>query len=96
MRQKNKPLPSRHPISSGLFRSGGCGQAFDTLIVSGLFSGLSSLKRHRRVNAALKEEIAVIHAWSAKCQTPEEWERDKTAAAAAAATADSVTAPTGI
>lgn len=41
------------------------------------FTGLNSLKRHRAVNAALKQEIAAIHAWSAKCQTPEEWERDK-------------------
>ncbi|CEJ91958.1 Putative BolA domain-containing protein [[Torrubiella] hemipterigena] len=55
---------------------GGCGQAFTTLIVSSKFSGLNSLKRHRLVNAALKEEIAAIHAWTAKCQTPEEWERD--------------------
>ncbi|RDA87026.1 hypothetical protein CP532_3249 [Ophiocordyceps camponoti-leonardi (nom. inval.)] len=51
---------------------------------SALFNGLSSLKRHRLVNAALKDEIAAIHAWSAKCQTPDEWERDKAAAAAAA------------
>ncbi|KND92933.1 putative bolA-like protein C8C9.11 [Tolypocladium ophioglossoides CBS 100239] len=57
--------------------SGGCGQAFTTLIVSPRFQGLSSLKRHRLVNAALKEEIAAIHAWTAKCQTPDEWERDK-------------------
>lgn len=55
---------------------GGCGQAFTTLIVSPKFAGLNSLKRHRLVNAALKEEIAAIHAWTAKCQTPEEWERD--------------------
>ncbi|KAI1849714.1 hypothetical protein JX265_008053 [Neoarthrinium moseri] len=57
--------------------SGGCGQSFTSLIVSPKFSGLNSLKRHRAVNAALKDEIAAIHAWSAKCQTPEEWERDK-------------------
>ncbi|PFH63024.1 hypothetical protein XA68_10436 [Ophiocordyceps unilateralis] len=75
--------------------SGGCGQAFDTLIVSRLFNGLSSLKRHRRVNAALKDEIAAIHAWSAKCQTPEEWERDKAIAAAAAAVSPEPT-PTNI
>ncbi|KAM0811558.1 putative BolA-like protein [Seiridium cardinale] len=55
--------------------SGGCGQSFTTLIVSPKFAGLNSLKRHRAVNAALKEEIAAIHAWSAKCQTPEEWEK---------------------
>ncbi|KAI1210194.1 bola domain-containing protein [Annulohypoxylon truncatum] len=57
--------------------SGGCGQSFSTLIVSPTFAGLNSLKRHRAVNAAVKDEIAAIHAWSAKCQTPEEWERDK-------------------
>ncbi|CAG9991427.1 unnamed protein product [Clonostachys byssicola] len=57
--------------------SGGCGQAFTTLIVSPQFQGLNSLKRHRLVNGALKEEIASIHAWTAKCKTPEEWERDR-------------------
>ncbi|VUC23688.1 unnamed protein product [Clonostachys rosea] len=57
--------------------SGGCGQAFTTLIVSPQFQGLNSLKRHRLVNSALKEEIASIHAWTAKCKTPEEWERDR-------------------
>ncbi|KAK1767316.1 protein BOLA2 [Phialemonium atrogriseum] len=59
--------------------SGGCGQSFTTLIVSPDFAGKNSLKRHRLVNGALKEEIALIHAWSAKCQTPEEWEREKAA-----------------
>ncbi|KAI2616966.1 bola domain-containing protein [Hypomontagnella submonticulosa] len=57
--------------------SGGCGQSFTSLIVSPDFAGKNSLKRHRAVNAALRDEIAAIHAWSAKCQTPEEWERDK-------------------
>ncbi|KAL5612001.1 hypothetical protein BROUX41_000436 [Berkeleyomyces rouxiae] len=56
--------------------SGGCGQSFTALIVSSNFAGLNSLKRHRLVNAALKAEIASIHAWTAKCQTPEEFERD--------------------
>lgn len=65
--------------------TGGCGQSFTALIVSPQFAGLNSLKRHRTVNAALRDEIAAIHAWSARCQTPEEWERDKQAAAAAAA-----------
>ncbi|KAI1372206.1 bola domain-containing protein [Hypoxylon crocopeplum] len=59
--------------------SGGCGQSFTSLIVSPQFAGQTSLKRHRAVNAALKAEIAAIHAWSAKCQTPEEWARDKAA-----------------
>lgn len=61
--------------------TGGCGQAFTSLIVSPKFQGLNSLKRHRLVNAALKEEIASIHAWTAKCQTPEEWERTRATAA---------------
>ncbi|KAL1895815.1 hypothetical protein Cpir12675_003037 [Ceratocystis pirilliformis] len=55
---------------------GGCGQSFTALIVSPNFTGLNSLKRHRLVNSALKAEIASIHAWTAKCQTPEEYERD--------------------
>lgn len=52
------------------------------------FQGLNSLKRHRLVNAALKEEIATIHAWTAKCQTPEEWERDSAAAPSMDGTVD--------
>ncbi|KAF2965714.1 hypothetical protein GQX73_g7849 [Xylaria multiplex] len=55
--------------------SGGCGQSFTSLIVSPVFAGQNSLKRHRAVNAALRDEIAAIHAWSAKCQTPEEWQK---------------------
>ncbi|KAK7951227.1 uncharacterized protein PG986_006955 [Apiospora aurea] len=64
-------------MSALTLTEGGCGQSFTTLIVSPQFAGLNSLKRHRTVNAALKTEIAAIHAWSAKCQTPEEWEKDK-------------------
>lgn len=32
------------------------------------------LARHRLVNAALKAEIAAIHAWTPKCYTPEQWQ----------------------
>ncbi|KAL7619672.1 hypothetical protein AAE478_010213 [Parahypoxylon ruwenzoriense] len=60
--------------------SGGCGQSFTSLIVSPQFAGQTSLKRHRAVNAALRDEIAAIHAWSARCQTPAEWEREREAA----------------
>ncbi|KAH6891062.1 bola domain-containing protein [Thelonectria olida] len=83
-------LPTPPTLLAPLFRTrktslttytGGCGQAFNTLIVSPQFQGLNSLKRHRLVNAALKEEIAAIHAWTAKCQTQDEYERDKAAAA---------------
>ncbi|KAF5607170.1 uncharacterized protein FSUBG_5353 [Fusarium subglutinans] len=59
--------------------SGGCGQAFNSVIVSPQFQGLNSLKRHRLVNAALKDEIAIIHAWTAKCQTPEEYAKTSAA-----------------
>lgn len=51
------------------------------MIVSPDFAGKNSLKRHRLVNSALKEEIAAIHAWTAKCQTPEEWQKGQAAAA---------------
>lgn len=27
------------------------------------------------MNSALKDELAVIHAWTVKCFTPEEWEK---------------------
>lgn len=50
--------------------SGGCGQAFDVIIVSAAFQGLTTLKRHRLVNDALKEEIASMHAFSQKTYTP--------------------------
>ncbi|MCJ1376458.1 hypothetical protein MMC20_007701 [Loxospora ochrophaea] len=54
--------------------SGGCGQAFQAIIVSPQFAKKNSLARHRLVNSALKAEIAAIHAWTPKCFTPEEWE----------------------
>ncbi|RPB06050.1 bola-like protein, partial [Choiromyces venosus 120613-1] len=55
--------------------SGGCGQMFEAIIVSPVFKGKTTLMRHRTANAALKEEIAGVHAWSQKCFTEEEWER---------------------
>ncbi|TGZ83722.1 bola-like protein [Ascodesmis nigricans] len=57
--------------------SGGCGQMFEAVIVSPQFAGKRSLQRHRLVNTALKEEIAAVHAWTQKCYTPEEWEKEK-------------------
>ncbi|KAF2631636.1 bola domain-containing protein [Macroventuria anomochaeta] len=57
--------------------SGGCGQMFEAIIVSPQFTKKTTLARHRLVNAALKEEIAAIHAWTPKCHTPEEWEKKK-------------------
>ena len=54
---------------------GGCGQAFEAMIVSPQFVKKNTLARHRLVNSALKAEIAAIHAWTPKCMTPEEWEK---------------------
>lgn len=54
---------------------GGCGQAFEAMIVSPLFAKKNTLARHRLVNSALRTEIAAIHAWTPKCMTPEEWEQ---------------------
>lgn len=59
------------------YRQGGCGQSFEAKIVSPLFAKKTTLARHRLVNAALKTEIAAIHAWTPRCFTPEEWEKKK-------------------
>lgn len=52
---------------------GGCGQAFQAVIVSPQFEQKTMLARHRLVNSVLKTEIAAIHAWTPKCYTPEQW-----------------------
>jgi stress-induced morphogen len=57
--------------------SGGCGQAFNAIIVSDQFEKKTLLARHRLVNNTLKEEIAAIHAWTPKCLTPDQWEKEK-------------------
>jgi stress-induced morphogen len=49
----------------------------EAVIVSSKFEKKMTLARHRLVNSALKEEIATIHAWTAKCYTPAEWEKKK-------------------
>ena len=54
---------------------------FEAVIVSPQFEKKMALARHRMVNAAVKEEIAAIHAWTAKCYTPAEWEKKKTESA---------------
>lgn len=53
--------------------SGGCGQAYEVVIVSSVFEGKNKLARHRLVNTALKAEIAQIHAFTQKSLTPEEY-----------------------
>ncbi|TGJ86349.1 hypothetical protein E0Z10_g2446 [Xylaria hypoxylon] len=78
----NPAANTQFPCSPNPQKTGGCGQSFTSLIVSPVFAGQNSLKRHRAVNAALRDEIAAIHAWSAKCQTPEEWEKARAEAQA--------------
>jgi stress-induced morphogen len=56
---------------------GGCGQAYSAIIVSPLFEKKTTLARHRLVNTALKAEVAAIHAWTPKCFTPEQWEKQR-------------------
>lgn len=50
--------------------SGGCGQAYDVVIVSDQFEGLSTLRRHRLVHSKLHDEISAMHAFSQKTYTP--------------------------
>ncbi|KAF9931125.1 hypothetical protein FBU30_010745 [Linnemannia zychae] len=54
--------------------SGGCGQNFEIKIVSPMFEGKSTLQKHRMVNEALKDQIALVHAFSQKSYTPAQWE----------------------
>ncbi|WFD20629.1 hypothetical protein MCAP1_002878 [Malassezia caprae] len=57
--------------------SGGCGQAYDVVIVSDQFEGKSTLQRHRLVNDRLKPEIASMHAFSQKTYTRKQFEELK-------------------
>ncbi|KAJ9601317.1 hypothetical protein L9F63_000539 [Diploptera punctata] len=41
--------------------SGGCGAMFEIVIESQDFKGLSTVKQHRLINEALKEEIKDMH-----------------------------------
>lgn len=75
---------ARRRVPTANEAAGGCGQSFTALVVSPEFAGKNALKRHRLVNAALRDEIARIHAWSARCLAPDEWERDRAAAGEAA------------
>uniref|UniRef100_A0A6M2E0C9 Putative bola bacterial stress-induced morphogen-related protein n=1 Tax=Amblyomma tuberculatum TaxID=48802 RepID=A0A6M2E0C9_9ACAR len=53
--------------------SDGCGAKFNAVIVSPKFEGKGLLERHRMVNTILSEELKVIHAFSQKTWTPEQW-----------------------
>lgn len=71
--------------------TGGCGQAYSAIIVSPLFEKKTTLARHRMVNTALKAEVAAIHAWTPKCYTPEQWEKQKVVAPGRDTTGEVVT-----
>ena len=73
----NVTPPSRSNLAPTDPSAGGCGQAFSAVIVSPQFEKKTTLARHRLVNTALKAEIAAIHAWTPKCYTPEQWEKQK-------------------
>ncbi|WFD28398.1 hypothetical protein MNAN1_003408 [Malassezia nana] len=66
--------------------SGGCGQAYDVVIVSDQFEGKSTLQRHRLVHDRLKPEIAAMHAFSQKTYTRQQFEELKSKYASAAST----------
>jgi len=53
----------------------GDGSKFEAQVVSEHFDGLSTIKRHKLVYAALDEHIksGAIHALSIKAYTPDEW-----------------------
>ncbi|KAI1307563.1 BolA-like protein 2 [Halotydeus destructor] len=54
--------------------SDGCGAKFDCVIVSPQFAGKPLIARHRLVNSVLSEELKVIHAFTMKTLTPEQWQ----------------------
>lgn len=72
------PESIRASIAAGLdcahLRVRGDGQHFEALIVSPEFEGLSRVRRHQRVYAALGERMREeIHALSMSTLTPAEW-----------------------
>ncbi|XBW35532.1 hypothetical protein QEN19_001107 [Hanseniaspora menglaensis] len=53
--------------------SNGCGLNFECVVISDAFIGKNKLNRGRLVNNILKKELQIIHAFSCKCFTIEEW-----------------------
>jgi len=50
---------------------------FKVLVVSAAFEGLGSVDRHRRVHAALADELRKgLHALTLRALTPTQWEAD--------------------
>lgn len=53
--------------------SDGCGAKFEAVIVSPQFEGKKLLARHRLVNDTLADEMKIIHAFTMKTYTPDQW-----------------------
>ncbi|KAL7411575.1 bola protein [Mrakia frigida] len=53
--------------------SSGCGASYSIVVVAGDFEGLNTLKRNRLINSILVDEIALLHAFSQKTLTPEQY-----------------------
>ena len=54
----------------------GDGSKFEAVVISPAFAGLTPIKKHKLVYAALNEHIAsgAIHALTIRAYTPEEWQ----------------------
>jgi BolA protein len=46
---------------------------YKVTLVSAAFDGISLIKQHRAINAALKDEIPRIHALALHTYTPDQW-----------------------
>ncbi|EGD77939.1 hypothetical protein PTSG_09574 [Salpingoeca rosetta] len=53
-------------------QSGGCGSAFRVSVESEAFRGLPTIKQHRLVQSALKEEVAGMHSIQVFTRAPED------------------------
>ncbi|KAJ1763296.1 hypothetical protein GGH19_002088 [Coemansia sp. RSA 1807] len=56
--------------------SGGCGAMYRVTLVWDGFEGMNRLKKHQRVNAAFKAEIAKMHAFEQKTFTKAQYEEE--------------------
>ncbi|XP_015176736.1 PREDICTED: protein BOLA2-like isoform X2 [Polistes dominula] len=57
--------------------SDGCGSKFTVIIVSDEFEGKTLLQQHRLVHSILEEELKIIHAFSVKTFTSEQWKKQQ-------------------
>ena len=56
-------------------KSCGCGAAFECIIVSPQFEGLTHLQRQRKVFALIKSQMQQLHALQLQTFTPKEWQQ---------------------